>query len=73
MIQVLSWLYLLACVACVIDAARFSYPAWRAVGRNKNFWLPALFFLGIIFVLPYLVLVRPRLKTARIVLPKAAQ
>jgi hypothetical protein len=70
MTQALGWLYLLASVGSVIDGGRFSYAEWQAAQRNKNFWLTILFFFSLLFVLPYLLSVRPELKTARIVRPK---
>jgi hypothetical protein len=50
----------------VIDASRYSYEDWCIVGRDKNFWLVMLFFFGPLFILPYLLAVRPRLRATRL-------
>lgn len=44
----------------LIDAIRHSGSDWSYADRNKSFWLIFMFLLGPIFVVPYLLLVRPR-------------
>lgn len=44
----------------LIDALRHSGAEWHYADRERSFWVVFIFFLGPIFVVPYLLLVRPR-------------
>jgi tryptophan-rich sensory protein len=44
----------------LVDAFRHSATDWHYADRERSFWVTFMFFLGPIFVVPYLVLVRPR-------------
>jgi hypothetical protein len=70
---VIGWAYLLIGVGGIYSAARFSYAEWRAARRDKNFWLVALGIFGPIFILPYLLAIRPQLQLARLVLLRNAR
>ena len=69
MSTVIGWSILLVNVALAVDAGRRPYTEWRAARRNKNFWVAMLFFFGVLFLVPYLIRVRPRLQIAAIVAP----
>lgn len=51
-------------IAGLIDALRHSGSDWSYADRNRSFWLTFMFFFGPIFVVPYLLLVRPRFPSA---------
>ena len=51
-------------IAGLIDALRHSGPDWSYADRNRSFWLIFMVFFGPIFVVPYLLLVRPRFPSA---------
>jgi hypothetical protein len=44
----------------LIDALRHPEPDWHYSDRDRWFWVIFMFFLGPIFVIPYLFMVRPR-------------
>lgn len=67
MIGVLGWLALAINVGGLIDAARRPSVQWHRAGRSKDFWTVALFFFGYLFLVPYLIAVRPRLQLAGLV------
>ena len=48
----------------LIDALRHSATDWHFADRERSFWVTFMFFLGPIFVAPYLALVRPRFPRA---------
>ena len=57
-------IWILVEIAGLIDAVRHSSSDWSYADRNRSFWLIFMFFLGPIFVVPYLLLVRPRFTKA---------
>jgi hypothetical protein len=63
---VIGWLILLVNVVLAVDAGRRPYSEWDVVGRDKNFWVVMLLFFGVLFLIPYLLAVRPRLQIAKI-------
>jgi hypothetical protein len=44
----------------LIDALRHPGPDWEYADRDRSFWVIFMFFLGPLFVVPYLFAVRPR-------------
>ncbi len=44
----------------LFDALRRSTVEWHYADRERSFWVVFMFFLGPLFVVPYLFLVRPR-------------
>lgn len=44
----------------LIDALRHSSSEWHYADRERSFWVIFMFVLGPIFVVPYLLSVRPR-------------
>jgi hypothetical protein len=67
---VIGWGYLLLGIGGAFNASRYSYEEWRTARCDKNFWLVALAVFGPVFILPYVLAVKPRLRTARLVAPK---
>jgi hypothetical protein len=50
----------------LIDALRHPASDWDYADRNRPFWVIFMFFFGPLFLVPYLVAVRPRFPTAAI-------
>lgn len=57
-------IWVLVEIVGLIDALRHSGSDWSYADRDRSFWLIFMFFLGPIFVVPYLFLVRPRFPSA---------
>lgn len=47
-----------------VDLRRHSEADFAQIGRNKFNWMVALFLLGAFAAVPYLIKVRPRLRSA---------
>jgi hypothetical protein len=47
-------------VVGLIDVFRYSSGDWTFADRNRPFWVIFIVFFGPLFVIPYLVFVRPR-------------
>jgi tryptophan-rich sensory protein len=47
-------------VVALIDVFRHSSADWAYADRNRPFWVIFILFFGLIFVIPYLFVVRPR-------------
>ena len=56
--------FLLIGAAGVIDAALHPTSDWAHADRNKFFWVVGMVVLNVLFVVPYLVAVRPRFRGA---------
>jgi hypothetical protein len=67
MSSVIGWSYLLLGIGGAFDASRYSYDEWRLARRDKNFWLVMLLFFSLLFILPYIFAIRPRLRMARLI------
>jgi hypothetical protein len=46
--------------AGLIDAFMHSSTDWHHADRDRSFWVIFIFFFGPLFVIPYLLMVRPR-------------
>ena len=67
MASALGYVWLGVALVCVLDAMLHSASQWTAADRNRWFWVIFLTVLGPLFLVPYLVGVRPGFARARIV------
>jgi hypothetical protein len=63
-VTALGWIIVIVDIGLAVDAGRRPASAWAAADRKKSYWVPMLAIFGILFVVPYLIGVLPRLNEA---------